>query len=198
MSIRRTPLGNTIIDLGDGEHVTIRSDSVSVRVVAPHVSADGEMRGMTFAPTRFFYAKHPAKSLSATEARRSAVLATFAKARAELDGEIRVLARIGTDLGTPADYHFTVDTNPAAPGWVGNASVAVARATCDGGPCAADLHPLAVVSGAQHLAAGLRAAFGKDGTVTAGNASGIVDGAAMLVVTTAQRAKELGINLCII
>ncbi|MFN0242729.1 MAG: thiolase family protein [Planctomycetota bacterium] len=35
----------------------------------------------------------------------------------------------------------------------------------------------------------LRAAFGKDGTVTAGNASGIVDGAAALVLTTADRAK---------
>ena len=35
----------------------------------------------------------------------------------------------------------------------------------------------------------LRAAFGKDGTVTAGNASGIVDGAAALLVTTAERAK---------
>jgi acetyl-CoA acetyltransferase family protein len=35
----------------------------------------------------------------------------------------------------------------------------------------------------------LRAAFGKDGTVTAGNASGIVDGAAALVATTAERAK---------
>jgi acetyl-CoA acetyltransferase family protein len=42
--------------------------------------------------------------------------------------------------------------------------------------------------------AGLRAAFGKDGTVTAGNASGIVDGAAMLLVTTAERAKELGLE----
>ncbi|MCA8975356.1 MAG: acetyl-CoA C-acyltransferase [Planctomycetes bacterium] len=41
--------------------------------------------------------------------------------------------------------------------------------------------------------AGLRPAFGKDGTVTAGNASGIVDGAAMLVVTTADHAKELGL-----
>ena len=38
----------------------------------------------------------------------------------------------------------------------------------------------------------LRPAFGKDGTVTAGNASGIVDGAAALVVTTAEKAKELG------
>ncbi len=34
----------------------------------------------------------------------------------------------------------------------------------------------------------LRPAFGKDGTVTAGNASGIVDGAAAVVVTTAARA----------
>jgi acetyl-CoA acetyltransferase family protein len=42
--------------------------------------------------------------------------------------------------------------------------------------------------------AALRPAFGKDGTVTAGNASGIVDGAAMLVVTTAQRAAELGLR----
>ncbi len=38
----------------------------------------------------------------------------------------------------------------------------------------------------------LRAAFGKDGTVTAGNASGIVDGAAALVVTTADEAKANG------
>ena len=41
----------------------------------------------------------------------------------------------------------------------------------------------------------LRPAFGKDGTVTAGNASGIVDGAAMLVVTTAEHAKELGLDV---
>ena len=38
----------------------------------------------------------------------------------------------------------------------------------------------------------LRPAFGKDGTVTAGNASGIVDGAAALVVTTAEEAKANG------
>ncbi len=38
----------------------------------------------------------------------------------------------------------------------------------------------------------LRPAFAKDGFVTAGNASGIVDGAAMLVVTTADKAKEKG------
>jgi acetyl-CoA acyltransferase 2 len=38
----------------------------------------------------------------------------------------------------------------------------------------------------------LRAAFGKDGTVTAGNASGIVDGAAALVVSTAEAARANG------
>ena len=41
----------------------------------------------------------------------------------------------------------------------------------------------------------LRAAFGKDGTVTGGNASGIVDGAAAVVVTTAERAKADGLNV---
>mgnify|MGYP001321859043 CR=1 FL=1 len=38
----------------------------------------------------------------------------------------------------------------------------------------------------------LKPAFKKDGTVTAGNASGINDGAADLVITTAEKAKELG------
>jgi len=38
----------------------------------------------------------------------------------------------------------------------------------------------------------LAPAFGKDGTVTAGNASGIVDGAACLTVTTESRAREAG------
>jgi acetyl-CoA acetyltransferase family protein len=36
----------------------------------------------------------------------------------------------------------------------------------------------------------LRPAFGKEGTVTAGNASGIVDGAAAVIVTTAEAAKR--------
>jgi acetyl-CoA C-acetyltransferase len=38
----------------------------------------------------------------------------------------------------------------------------------------------------------LKPAFKKDGTVTAGNAPGVNDGAAALVVTSAQRARELG------
>jgi acetyl-CoA C-acetyltransferase len=40
----------------------------------------------------------------------------------------------------------------------------------------------------------LRPAFKKDGTVTAGNASGINDGAAALVVMSAEKAQELGIK----
>ncbi|MBU5590314.1 acetyl-CoA C-acetyltransferase [Clostridium sp. MSJ-4] len=40
----------------------------------------------------------------------------------------------------------------------------------------------------------LRPAFKKDGTVTAGNASGINDGAAALVIMSAEKAKELGIK----
>ncbi|MFN9786361.1 MAG: acetyl-CoA C-acyltransferase [Planctomycetia bacterium] len=40
----------------------------------------------------------------------------------------------------------------------------------------------------------LRAAFGKEGTVTAGNASGIVDGAAAVVVTSAAQAKAAGLD----
>ncbi|HWC71414.1 MAG TPA: acetyl-CoA C-acetyltransferase [Actinomycetota bacterium] len=42
--------------------------------------------------------------------------------------------------------------------------------------------------------AGLRAAFTADGTVTAGNASQISDGAAALVVMSDQRAAELGLE----
>ena len=41
---------------------------------------------------------------------------------------------------------------------------------------------------------GLRPAFKKDGSVTAGNASGINDGAAALVVMSKQRAFELGLT----
>ena len=42
--------------------------------------------------------------------------------------------------------------------------------------------------------AGLKPAFKKDGTVTAGNASGINDGSAALVLMTADKAKALGIK----
>ncbi|MGD0503047.1 MAG: acetyl-CoA C-acetyltransferase [Steroidobacteraceae bacterium] len=40
----------------------------------------------------------------------------------------------------------------------------------------------------------LKPAFSKDGTVTAGNASGINDGAAAVMMMSAQKAKELGLK----
>lgn len=41
---------------------------------------------------------------------------------------------------------------------------------------------------------GLRPAFAKDGTVTAGNASGLNDGAAAVIMMSATQAKELGLK----
>lgn len=42
--------------------------------------------------------------------------------------------------------------------------------------------------------AGLKPVFESDGTVTAGNASGLADGAAMVLVTTGERCRELGLE----
>ena len=42
--------------------------------------------------------------------------------------------------------------------------------------------------------AGLRPVFASDGSVTAGNAPGLTDGAAALVVTSARKAQELGLR----
>jgi acetyl-CoA C-acetyltransferase len=53
-----------------------------------------------------------------------------------------------------------------------------------------DEHPRADTS--RESLAKLKAAFKKDGSVTAGNASGLNDGAAALVVANAERAKGLG------
>ncbi len=60
------------------------------------------------------------------------------------------------------------------------------------GEVAVDEHPRPETS-AQALA-GLRPAFRPDGTVTAGNASGINDGAAALVVASEEKARELGVE----
>jgi acetyl-CoA C-acetyltransferase len=60
------------------------------------------------------------------------------------------------------------------------------------GDVAVDEHPRPETS-ADALAA-LRPAFRRDGTVTAGNASGINDGAAALVLASAEKARELGIE----
>ena len=58
-------------------------------------------------------------------------------------------------------------------------------------PFATDEHPKATTAEAL---AGLKAVFQKDGTVTAGNASGINDGAAALVLATAEAAVKAGLN----
>jgi len=55
-----------------------------------------------------------------------------------------------------------------------------------------DEHPRSDVT-FEKLAA-MKPAFKKDGTVTAGNASGVNDGAAALVLMTADKAKELGLK----
>src|SRR6185503_9752328 len=56
----------------------------------------------------------------------------------------------------------------------------------------ADEHPRADTT-AEKLAS-LKPAFRKDGTVTAGNSSGINDGAAALVIASEERAQALGID----
>ncbi|MCC8141826.1 MAG: thiolase family protein [Lachnospiraceae bacterium] len=55
-----------------------------------------------------------------------------------------------------------------------------------------DEHPRADIS--MESLAKLRPAFIPDGTVTAGNASGVNDGAAALILMSADKAKELGIK----
>ena len=60
------------------------------------------------------------------------------------------------------------------------------------GDVSVDEHPRPTTT-AEALA-GLKPAFRSDGTVTAGNASGINDGAAALVIASEERARELGIE----
>jgi len=55
-----------------------------------------------------------------------------------------------------------------------------------------DEHPRA--SSTEESLARLRPVFKKDGTVTAGNSSGINDGAAALLIVSAERGKELGLE----
>lgn len=85
----------------------------------------------------------------------------------------------------------------------------LAKAAQDEGKFAQEIVPVevvdkkgkvALVEKDEHLRPGttvealakLKPAFKKDGSVTAGNACGIVDGGASLVVTTAARAEKLG------
>ncbi|RYE39695.1 MAG: thiolase family protein [Hyphomicrobiales bacterium] len=80
-----------------------------------------------------------------------------------------------------------------------------AAAATDAGAFDDQLVPLPSVAGLQtdegirrdsslEKLGGLRSAFGDDGVVTAGNASQISDGAAGVIVTTPERAAELGLQ----
>ncbi|RLT28533.1 MAG: thiolase family protein [Chloroflexi bacterium] len=84
-----------------------------------------------------------------------------------------------------------------------------ARAAIDAGRFKEQIMPLEVSKGREKVTfdtdehprntslealAKLRPAFKSDGNVTAGNSSGINDGAAALVLTTAEHARELGIK----
>lgn len=71
-------------------------------------------------------------------------------------------------------------------------SVSVPRRKGDPVVVDMDEHPRADTT-AESLAR-LRPVFKKDGTVTAGNSSGINDGAAALLVVSAERGKELGLE----
>ena len=70
------------------------------------------------------------------------------------------------------------------------AAVPIAQKKGDPKPFDTDEHPRAGTT-VESLAK-LKPAFKKDGTVTAGNASGLNDGAAALVVASAERARQVG------
>ena len=70
--------------------------------------------------------------------------------------------------------------------------VAVAIPQKKGDPIAFDTDEYPRAGTTAEKLAGLKPAFKKDGSVTAGNASGINDGAAAVVVATAERAHKLG------
>jgi acetyl-CoA acyltransferase len=75
-----------------------------------------------------------------------------------------------------------------------------AAAATDSGAFAAELAPVGDVKADEGIRrestletlGGLRTAFKEDGVVTAGNSSQISDGAAALLITTSERARELG------
>jgi acetyl-CoA C-acetyltransferase len=79
-----------------------------------------------------------------------------------------------------------------AAGWFRGEIVPVSLPQKKGDPIVVDTdEPIRADTTAEALGR-LKPAFKTDGTVTAGNAPGVNDGAAALVVTTAERARELG------
>src|SRR5258706_5469801 len=72
--------------------------------------------------------------------------------------------------------------------------VAVMLAKKKGDPIAFDADEFINRKSSSESLAGLKPAFDKEGTVTAGNASGLNDGAAALVVMSAKKAAALGLT----
>ncbi len=72
--------------------------------------------------------------------------------------------------------------------------VAVMLAQKKGDPIAFDADEFINRKSSSEVLAGLKPAFDKEGTVTAGNASGLNDGAAALVVMSAKKAAALGLT----
>jgi acetyl-CoA C-acetyltransferase len=81
-----------------------------------------------------------------------------------------------------------------ANGWFHDEIVAVEIPQKKGTPLRVDTDEYPRAGTTPEKLATLRPAFKKEGTVTAGNASGINDGAAAVIVATQQRAQALGIR----
>jgi acetyl-CoA C-acetyltransferase len=81
-----------------------------------------------------------------------------------------------------------------ASGWFRDEIVAVPVPQKSGEPLLVDVDEYPRAGTTVEKLAALKPAFRKDGSVTAGNASGINDGAAAVIVATAQRAARLGVK----
>jgi acetyl-CoA C-acetyltransferase len=79
-------------------------------------------------------------------------------------------------------------------GWFADEIVPVQIPQKKGAPVAFDRDEAVREDTSVEALAGLKPAFKKDGSVTAGNAPGVNDGAAALVVMSAERAKALGLT----
>jgi len=79
-------------------------------------------------------------------------------------------------------------------GWFKDEIVPVEIAQKKGAPIVFDRDEAIREDTSADTLAGLKPAFKKDGTVTAGNAPGVNDGAAALVVMAAEKAKALGLT----
>ena len=92
-----------------------------------------------------------------------------------------------------ADSHRKA-AHAAREGWFSDEIVAVSVPRRKGPPALVDRDEAIREDTTEASLAGLKPAFKTDGTVTAGNAPGVNDGAAALVVAAADRAQSLGLT----